>query len=140
MNKGITPPGRNSGIGRMQNFGVKEKPKDMGGTLRRLWNLTAGHRQGLGWILLLSALASASSILSPLLIGSAVNLIDGGDRALWLLALLFGLYVSDWLARFCSSSSWPPPGRESSSISDESVLRHGEAARWHFLTGGSTGS
>ncbi len=100
MNKGITPPGRNSGIGRMQNFGVKEKPKDMGGTLRRLWNLTAGHRQGLGWILLLSALASASSILSPLLIGSAVNLIDGGDRALWLLALLFGLYVSDWLARF----------------------------------------
>ena len=100
MNKSITPPGRNSGIGRMQNFGVKEKPKDMGGTLRRLWNLTAGHRQGLGWILLLSALASASSILSPLLIGSAVNLIDGGDRALWLLALLFGLYVSDWLARF----------------------------------------
>lgn len=67
------------------------QPKDMGGTLRRLWNLTAGHRQGLGWILLLSALASASSILSPLLSAAQSILIDGGDRALWLWALLFGL-------------------------------------------------
>lgn len=76
------------------------KPKDMKGTLRRLWELTKGHRQGLGWIFLLSAVASASAIISPLLIGDAVNLIDSGDSALWILGLLLALYIADWLVRF----------------------------------------
>ena len=39
------------------------KPKDMKGTLRRLWSLTKGSRKGLGWILFLSSLTSVSSIL-----------------------------------------------------------------------------
>lgn len=76
------------------------KPKDMKGTLLRLWQLTKGRRKGLGWILLLSGLASGSAILSPYLIGEAVNLIDGGKPAFQLLPLLAGLYLSDWLVRF----------------------------------------
>ncbi|MDR0861623.1 MAG: ABC transporter ATP-binding protein/permease [Oscillospiraceae bacterium] len=77
-----------------------EKPKDMRGTLRRLWSLCRGHGRGLGWIMLLSALASASSVFSPFLIGRTINSIDGGLSAVWLIALLAGLYVSDWLVRF----------------------------------------
>lgn len=76
------------------------KPKDMRGTLLRLWELTRGQRGGLGWILLLSAFACVSAILSPFLIGRAVNAIDAGEPALWLLGLLLGLYVADWLVRF----------------------------------------
>ncbi|MDD6174759.1 MAG: ABC transporter ATP-binding protein [Firmicutes bacterium] len=77
-----------------------EKPKNMKGTLRRLWELTKGQRGGLGWILLFSALASASAILSPFVIGSAVNAIDAGSPALWLIVLLLSLYGCDWLVRF----------------------------------------
>lgn len=76
------------------------KPKDMKGTLLRLWGLTRGHRKGLGWILLLSALASGSAILSPYFIGRAVNCIDRGDPVILLLAVLAALYLGDWLIRF----------------------------------------
>ena len=72
----------------------------MKGTLRRLWELTQGQRQGLGWLMLLSAVASASTILSPLLIGTAVTAIDTGNPALQLLILLAALYLTDWLVRF----------------------------------------
>ena len=75
----VTPPANMGGVGRAGMRGRPvEKPKDLKGTLARLWRLTQGHRKGLGWILLLSALTSASAILSPLVIGEAVNAIDGG--------------------------------------------------------------
>lgn len=92
-----TPPG---GFGRPGRTMQVIKPKDMKGTLLRLWQLTKGHRKGLGWILLLSGLASASAILSPYLIGEAVNQIDKGQPAVQLLLLLAALYLSDWLVRF----------------------------------------
>ena len=76
------------------------KPKNMKGTLIRLWQLTKGHRKGLGWILLLSALASGSAILSPYFIGKVVNCIDNGNPGFRLLAILAVLYVGDWLIRF----------------------------------------
>lgn len=76
------------------------KPKNMKGTLIRLWELTKGQRKGLGWILLLSAFASGSAILSPYLIGQVVNRIDIGEKVSGLLLLLAGLYLSDWLVRF----------------------------------------
>ncbi|HKM03452.1 MAG TPA: ABC transporter ATP-binding protein [Lachnospiraceae bacterium] len=66
----------------------------------RLWELTKGQKKGLNWILLLSAIASVSSILSPLLIGNAVNKINIGSSAVWIIALLAGLYFTDWLVRF----------------------------------------
>jgi len=77
-----------------------EKPKNMKGTIRRLLELTRGHRRGLGWILLLSILTSASAILSPLIIGKAVTAIDGGSPVMGILALLLAVYLGDWLVRF----------------------------------------
>lgn len=98
MDKNMTPP---STIGnRFRGLQQVVKPKDMKGTLRRLWELTKGQRKGLGWILLLSGLASASAIVPPLFIGKAVNLIDAGHLELWLIALLAALYITDWLVRF----------------------------------------
>ena len=93
----MSPSGPGKGLARGRPV---EKPKDLTGTLRRLWNLTRGSRQGLGWILLLSALTSAASILSPLVIGRTITAIDSRSPALALLLLLLGLYLCDWLARF----------------------------------------
>lgn len=76
------------------------KPKNMKGTLSRLWELTAGHSKGLGWILLCSAFASVSAILSPYVIGKAIDRLDGGKPVLFLLLLLAGIYVCDWFSRF----------------------------------------
>lgn len=76
------------------------KPVNMTGTLLRLWRLTRGHRKGLVWILMLSCFASASSIFSPLLIGKAVNNIHDRSPLSGTLALLAGLYITDWLVRF----------------------------------------
>lgn len=91
-----TPP---SQLGRARGVPAV-KPKDMKGTLIRLWQMTRGHRKGLGFILLLSALASGSAVLSPYLIGRVVNHIDNGDHGLRLLAILAALYLGDWLIRF----------------------------------------
>ncbi len=91
-----TPP---SQLGRARGVPAV-KPKDMKGTLIRLWQLTMGHRKGLGWVLFLSALASGSAVLSPYLIGRAVNRIDSGHPGGILLALLAALYLGDWLVRF----------------------------------------
>ena len=96
MAKEFTPPPP----GRMGRNFQAVKPKNMKGTLLRLWELTRGHRKGMGWILLLSALASSSSILSPYLIGETVNRIDGGKPAAWFIGLLAALYICDWLVRF----------------------------------------
>ncbi|MDO4333921.1 MAG: ABC transporter ATP-binding protein [Eubacteriales bacterium] len=76
------------------------KPRDLKGTLLRLWKMTKGSRNGLGWILLFSALASASAILSPLVIGEAVTAIDTGNSVTAILLLLAGLYLGDWFIRF----------------------------------------
>lgn len=97
MNKNMAVPP--SQVGRSRGVPAV-KPKDMKGTLLRLWQLTKGHRKGLGWILLLSAFASGSAILSPYLIGRAVNSIDNGSPGWRLLAVLAVLYLGDWLIRF----------------------------------------
>lgn len=76
------------------------KPKDMKGTLLRLWKLTEGKRKGLEWILILSALSSLTAVLSPLVIGEAVTAIDCGEPVTVFLILLFAIYLGDWLVRF----------------------------------------
>mgnify|MGYP002511927201 CR=1 FL=1 len=98
-NAGV-PPANLNGISRPGRGGVVVKPKNMKGTLGRLWELTRGQRDGLGWILLLSAFASGASILSPYVTGKAVTAIGGGDPALWILLCLTGLYLCDWLVKF----------------------------------------
>lgn len=97
----MTPPPTGMGGGRAAMRGRPVvKPKNMKGTLFRLWDLTKGHRKGLGWILLLSAFASASAILSPLVIGEAVSAVDRGNSSEAILILLLALYLGDWLVRF----------------------------------------
>lgn len=98
-NQTMTPPPQMGGRGPMRGRPVV-KPKDLKGTLFRLWSLTKGHRKGLGWILLLSAFSSATAILSPLVIGEAVNAINGQNPAFMILLLLLALYAGDWLVRF----------------------------------------
>ena len=88
------------GFGRHTRGKAVVKPKDMGGTLRRLWTLTDGHRKGLGWIISLSALSCVSSILSPLVIGKAVTCIDNREPAVTIILILIALYLGDWLIRF----------------------------------------
>ncbi len=97
---GGIPPANLNGISRPGRGGVVVKPKNMKGTLQRLWRLTKGQRKGLGWILFLSALASGASILSPYITGRAVTAISRGDMVLWVLSCLMGLYLSDWLVKF----------------------------------------
>ncbi|MBT9778893.1 ATP-binding cassette domain-containing protein [Clostridium sp. MCC353] len=99
--KNIAVPPRNlNGISRPGHGRVVVKPKDMKGTLCRLWVLTKGQRKGLGWILLLSAFSSAASIFSPYLTGKIVTMIVNGDAIIFVLSILSGLYISDWLIRF----------------------------------------
>ena len=93
----LPPP---AGQGRAGRGRPVVKPKDMKGTLLRLWALTRGQKKGFGWLIGLSAVSSASAIFSPLLIGKAVNEIDGESPVIRLLLLLAALYLSDWLVRF----------------------------------------
>ena len=87
---GISRPGR----------GAVVKPKNMKGTLYRLWNLTQGRRNGLGLIFLLSALGSAANILSPFITGRTVTVISARSAIGGILASLVGLYLCDWLIKF----------------------------------------
>lgn len=98
------PPQNLNGISRPGRMGANVvKPKDLKGTLKRLWDLTKGHRDGLGFILFLSALASAASILSPYLTGKIVTTIKDGSPVGMLLIFLVILYVSEWLIKFSQS-------------------------------------
>ena len=76
------------------------KPKDMKGTLHRLWSMTRNHRKELGIILVLSALSSAGAIVSPLVIGWVVTAIDRKSPVFGVLSLLAALYVGEWLVTF----------------------------------------
>ena len=93
MNKGF-------GGGPASRLQAAVKPQNMRGTLVRLWKLTAGSRQGFGLICIFSALASVSGVLSPFLIGRAIEKIDAGNPAVFVLLCLAGVYVCDWFCRF----------------------------------------
>lgn len=94
------PPENVHGLSRPGRPSVVVKPKNMKGTLRRLWELTRGKRDGLWLILLLSALGAAAAILSPYIIGIAVTRISGAGSVTLILACLISLYVGDWLVKF----------------------------------------
>ena len=72
---------------------VVVKPKDMRARLNGCGTKRAGTGADWGWVFLLSALASGSAVLSPLLIGEAVNGLYGGDPVVMVLGLLTALYV-----------------------------------------------
>lgn len=84
------------------------KPKNMKGTLRRLWSLTKGRKKGLGWIILFSSFASLSGMISPYLIGKIVDQITIHESMYLLLFLLTIVYASNagilFLQRFLMAS------------------------------------
>lgn len=121
----FVPPENLNGISRPGRAKAVVKPKDMKGTLRRLWTLTKGQRKGLGWILLLSALASLAAIFSPYLTGRIVTVIVGGDATLFPLCVLCGLYVSDWLIRFLQQFFMATIGQR--------FIRHIRMALFHHM-------
>ncbi len=94
------PPADLNGISRPGRGTVVVKPKNFKGTLRRLWDLTKGHRKGLGWILLLSALSSGAAILSPYVTGRTVTAVRAAEPVTVILVLLIALYVGEWLVKF----------------------------------------
>lgn len=79
------------------------KPRNLRGTLLRLWNLTRGHRQGLSAVFLLSGFASLSAMLTPFLIGRIIDHIDALNPVPFLLTGLLLVYLADWAIRFLQS-------------------------------------
>lgn len=97
---GLPPVKRSPGKHRMAEV---VKPKNMKGTLSRLWSLTKGHRQGLWLVFALSGLASLSAMLTPLLIGKIIDSINNGHLSVMLLAFLLLAYIGDWAVRFAQN-------------------------------------
>ena len=88
-----TPAWKNGG-------GPKVKPRNMKGTVRRLWDAVRAERGGIVVILLLSALASGVAILSPYLTGRVVTAVSRGEAVGVALSVLLAIYLADWLIRF----------------------------------------
>jgi len=78
------------------------KPKDLRGTLTRLWQLVRPQTRGLGWVFLLSVLSCVAAMATPKLVGSVINAINTSTPFTGLLLVLCGLYLGDWLVKFLS--------------------------------------
>lgn len=97
MKGNSTPPPRDvSGINR-KNRGVYTKPKDMRGTIHRLWDITKGKRNGFVFILVLSSLSSIASVLSPLVTGRIITSISLSSFSIALVLALCAIYFSDYI-------------------------------------------
>ncbi len=89
-------PGKHPGGGRRHGQPV-QKPRDMKGTLSRLFQVLKGDRKGLVLILIFAVLSSASGIFSPLIIGQAISAISNGNAVLTFIFVLLGIYVGYFL-------------------------------------------
>lgn len=89
-------PVKHPGGGRRHGQPV-QKPRDMKGTLSRLFQVLKGDRKGLVLILIFAVLSSASGIFSPLIIGQAISAISNGNAVLTFIFVLLGIYVGNFL-------------------------------------------
>ncbi len=89
--------GRQFGGGLARRGAAVVKPKDLRGTLRRLYDATADQHTALLPVFALSGLVSGSAVISPLLVGKVVGLISHGKSIVWMLLALAAVYVADWL-------------------------------------------
>ena len=94
------PMGANTGSTWKRSLGTVVKPKNFKGTLKRLWELTKGQRQGLGLIFMLSGFAAIIVMVTPYLIGKVVDSIEDGNPSLVLLMALAAFYIGDYLIKF----------------------------------------
>ncbi|MGN0157869.1 MAG: ABC transporter ATP-binding protein [Brotaphodocola sp.] len=98
---GVPPSVQTGGMGHAMMRGKPVvKPKNMKGTLHRLWDMTAGRRVGFIGILVLSAMTSGAGVLSPAVIGAGITAIDHREPAVVIALILFALYAGDALVRF----------------------------------------
>ncbi len=87
-------PGFGKGHGMM---GVGDKPKNIGGTLRRLWKYMSVFKVQFYWLVLLVVLASGAVIAGPFFIGFAIDryIIPADFTGLaWILGIMLLIYLS----------------------------------------------
>ena len=73
------------------------KPRDMKGTVKRLFSVLKGDRKGFVLILIFAVLSSAAGIFSPLVIGRAITAINNGNAVLLFILLLGGIHASNFV-------------------------------------------
>lgn len=100
VNSSSLPPSNMRGITRPGRGIVVVKPKDLKGSVKRLISLTKGHRNGLWLVLLLSGLASLTTVFSPYITGNAISAVEAGDPLLGVLLSLVALYVCEAFIKF----------------------------------------
>lgn len=100
VNSSSLPPQNMRGISRPGRGMVVVKPKDLRGSVKRLISLTKGHRKGLSIVLLLSGLASLTTVFSPYITGRAIAALQDGDPLTVVLISLVGLYLCEALIKF----------------------------------------
>ncbi|GAA3413484.1 ABC transporter ATP-binding protein [Paenibacillus hodogayensis] len=74
----------------------KVRPKQLGPTLKRLWNYIGRQRSGLIAVFILTALSSGFTLVGPYLLGRAIDryiIPRDYDGLLWLCLSLLGVYV-----------------------------------------------
>lgn len=91
------PGGRGPRFG--SRYAPRAKPKDARGTVRRLLRALAGHRAGLVASVALSGVVAAVPVLSPLVIGRAVDLLGAGSPVAGAVGLLLALTLGEWAVR-----------------------------------------
>lgn len=103
------PPMRPAGHGGHRRGAPVEKPRNLAGTLRRLWGFFGRERRLLSVILLFVLADSAILLAVPYLTGRAVDFMAGGKgKVLFgpvrsVIALLLGVYLADLGLTFFSS-------------------------------------
>ncbi len=78
---------------------VAVKPKDLRGTLRRLWTFIIHERKGMLTVFLLSIVSAGAAIVTPLIIGRAIDGINNFQPILLFIFILLAVYISDSLLK-----------------------------------------
>ena len=85
---------------RAARYGTKVRPRDARATVRRLWGFTRGHRGALLGIFALGGGCALAPVLSPLLVGRAIDAISLHGPVATTLGLLLAVYVGGYLSNF----------------------------------------
>ena len=85
---------------RSLRYGEKVRPRDGRATIRRLRGFTRGHRGALLGIFALGGGCALAPVLSPLLVGHAIDAISLHGPLAVTLGLLLAVYVGGYLANF----------------------------------------
>jgi ATP-binding cassette, subfamily B, multidrug efflux pump len=101
----LSIPGRPGGFGGNRRGAPVVKPKNFKETMRRLWHYFGNERKVLSLVFLFILLSSALSLLSPLLIGKAVDAISLHNKVdfnllEWMIFILIAAFILDAVLTF----------------------------------------